>query len=129
MGDVDLKEIMAQQLLEEKINRMRVSVELPQYSEAVMALVKLAQGDTGGSMAAAQVLLSLYNGINWHMDLTDFGRLDYSYFRQALVATQGRHTLHHEPHSVIANGASIFSCLENQWKVLHTRIRYQKYCG
>jgi len=32
------------------------------YAAAIIKLVPLAQGDTGGSRVAAQVLLSAYNG-------------------------------------------------------------------
>ena len=102
-----------------------MAVTLSDYAEAVKHLVKLARGDTSGSRVAAQVLLSLYNGSNWHMDLTDLCNLDYQYLLSALIAIRGRVTVHEEPHNVIENGSAIFNDLEEQWQHLHTNNRYK----
>ncbi len=85
----------------------------------------MATQDTSGSLAAAQVILSIYNGDNWHVDLTHLGYLDYEALQYALVAIRGRLTLHVEPHNVIANGKAIFRQLEEQWQPLHTMNRYK----
>jgi hypothetical protein len=71
------------------------------------------------------LLLSLYNGSNWHMDLTDLCNLDYQYLLSALIAIRGRVTVHEEPHNVIENGSAIFNDLEEQWQHLHTNNRYK----
>ncbi len=47
---------------EEAFLRSQLTATESDYREAVKALVTLAQGDTGGSRAAAQVLLCRYNG-------------------------------------------------------------------
>ena len=47
---------------EEAFVRQALTVTEADYRDAVNALLKLAEGDTGGSRAAAGVLLGLYNG-------------------------------------------------------------------
>ena len=59
------------------------------------ALVRLAQGDTRGSRTAAQVLLSLYDGSDWHRNLTDLGVPDWDYLQHALIVIRGRMVLGH----------------------------------
>lgn len=118
---------ITQRLQEEEFLRSQVAVTSKDYAEAVAHLVKLAQGDTSGSRAAAQVLLSLYNGYNWHVDLTDLGVLDYQYLQSALIAIRGRLTVHEEPHNMIENGREIFSELERDWQHLHVTKRYENH--
>ena len=103
-----------------------LAVTLEEYQSAVKHLVGLARSDTGGSAPAAQVVLSLYNGHNWHVDLTDLGSLDYEYLTSALIAIRGRLLLQTEPHDVIPDGPDIFAALQEQWAHLHTSRRYSK---
>lgn len=122
----DVPDWVIEQMQEEEFLRSQLVVTHADYSNAVERLVGLAQQDTSGSLAAAQVLLSLYNGNNWHMNLTDLCLLDYQYLLSALVAIRGRTTLSEEPHNMINDGASIFSALEEQWQHLHTNRRYKQ---
>ena len=46
-------------------------VTYQQYQDAVIQLCELAQRDTSGSRAAAQVILSAYNGYRWQVDITE----------------------------------------------------------
>ena len=105
--------------------RQQLNVTRDDYSKAVDSLVLLAQGDTSVSRAAAQVLLSTYNGSNWHMDLTDLCVLDLNYLYKALIVIRGRVLLGREPHNVIENGSELFRDLEDQWQHFHTRNRYK----
>ena len=57
---------------EEDFLKSQLTVTALDYEQAVEYLVSNAMDDTSGSRAATQVLLSLNNGYNWHMDLTDF---------------------------------------------------------
>lgn len=123
-------EVFFAALQEEQFLRSQLSVTEVDYEEAVLILVDIAQTDTGGAMVAAQVLLSLYNGSNWHVDLTDLAGLDYKILSAALIAIRGRIFVAEEPHNVIANGKQIFSNLEKQWQHLHVKNRYRsKYLG
>lgn len=124
----DLPDWAQQHFEEEAFLRSQLTVTESDYREAVSALVKLAQGDTSGSRAAAQVLLSLYNGSAWHMDLSDLGVLDLRYLQYALIAIRGRVVLMREPHRVIDNGDRIFDQLCELWQHLNTWERYsEKY--
>ena len=109
---------------EEAFLRSQLTVTESDYREAVSALVKLAQSDTSGSRAAAQVLLSLYNGSAWHMDLTDLGVLDLRNLQYALITIRGRVVLMKEPHRMIDNGDRIFGQLCKLWHHLNTSERY-----
>lgn len=96
------------------------------YIEAVERLLDLAEGDTGGSLAAAQVLLGLYNANNWHADLVDIAcRLDEKNRFAALVLITGRGKLMREPHTVIENGQERFYALAEQWQHLRIDNRYK----
>ena len=57
-----------------------------EYIDAIIKLVPLAQGDTGGSRVAAQVLLSAYNGNDFQLDIVDLCRLDSGHYQAALAA-------------------------------------------
>ena len=126
----DLPDRVLQHLEEEAFLRSQLAVTESDYREAVEALVKLARGDTSGSRAAAQVLLSLYNGTAWHMDLTDLGVLDLTNLQYALIAIRGRVVMMKEPHGMIENGTQIFEELCARWKHMNTWERYaDKYKG
>ena len=60
------------------------------YTQAVCKLIELAQGDTGGSRGAAQVLLSAYNGEAWQLNVVDLCVLDKNNYKAALDVIRGR---------------------------------------
>ncbi|MEM8561500.1 MAG: hypothetical protein AAGF57_04660 [Pseudomonadota bacterium] len=109
---------------EQAFLRKELGVTEADYRDAVESLLQLAVGDTGGSRAAAQLLLSLYNGNRFHMDMTDLCVLDLQYFQQALIAIRGRVVLNHGPHSMITNGSERFEALADQWAHYSTKQRY-----
>lgn len=117
---------IAELLREQEFRRQRLTVTLEDYKNAVESLLPIALQDTSGSRAAAQVLLSTYNGHNYHMDLTDFGVLDIEHIESALIVIRGRTFLSVEPHSIIENGSERFAKLENQWPQLHNSCRYSR---
>ncbi|WP_338455088.1 hypothetical protein [uncultured Alteromonas sp.] len=104
--------------------RQKLTVTKHDYSEAVSSLLTIAFGDTSGSRAAAQVLLSTYNGNSYHMDLTDLCVLDLKYVEQALIVMRGRVMLSIEPQQMIDDGQAKFSCLEDHWKHLYVKNRH-----
>jgi hypothetical protein len=121
----EIREIIEAQEKEQAFLRSQVAVTLDDYSKAVVHLVGLARCDTSGGRIAAQVLLSIYNGDSWHVNLVELGLLDYDYIYSALVAIRGRLTVHEEPHNIIKDGSAIFADLEVQWQHLHTNKRYE----
>jgi hypothetical protein len=100
-------------------------ITLEDYAKSVARLVDLAFKGCGGSRAAAQVVLSLYNGDNYHVDLTDLCVLDINYFRDCITAMRGRYEFNREPHEMIADGSRVFEQLENEWRHYHINNRHK----
>ncbi|ORJ61341.1 DUF7673 family protein [Geothermobacter hydrogeniphilus] len=100
---------------------MKISVE--EYAGAVEKLVPIALQDTSGSRAAAQVLLSAYNGSEWQLDVTDLCVLDHEHYHAALAVIRGRVELLIEPHKLIHDGDSIFHRIWDLWEYLHVGNR------
>ena len=93
------------------------------YAAAIVKLVSLAQGDTGGSRVAAQVLLSAYNGADFQLDIVALGNLDHGYYQAALAVIRGRVELREEPQNFVKNGDEVFRDLWQQWQRLHVTNR------
>lgn len=109
----------------EKQNGM---VSLQEYAAAVAVLVEVAQQVTSGGRAAAQVLLSAYNGSEWQLDITDLNNLGRFHFEAAMTVIRGRHDTWAEPHTLIPNGPMIFDELWKQWSGLHVAERGEVDC-
>ena len=99
-----------------------------EYAKSVVVLLKLALGDTSGSRAAAQVLLSGYNGGNWQLNITDLCHLDRDHLHHALIVMECRATLWAEPNDLVKNGNELFMKLQEQWKKLHVKNRWKPVC-
>lgn len=111
-------------LAEEDFLLSQLTVTEHDYKEAVLRLLHVARHDTSNASPAAQVLLSLYNGYEYHCDLAALGIMDYVNLQAALIAIRGRITLSKEPHTVVENGARIFEVLVDEWSHLHVSKRY-----
>lgn len=123
----DIPESVLNSLQENEFLRSQLAVTLADYRAAVERLVSFAYGDTGAASAAAQVLLSLYNGRNYQLDISELGNLDYKNTNAALIAIRGWLFTHEYPHKVIENGQEIFDELEQEWKNMHVINRYRKH--
>ena len=128
-ADENAKRERVRELLEEKaFLHSQLTVTESDYRDSVLALVRLAQDDTSGSRAAAQVLLSLYNGNEWHMDLTDLGVLDLRNLQHALIVIRERIVLARSVEAVLENGDQIFKQLCDRWASYGNDRRYaQRY--
>jgi hypothetical protein len=93
------------------------------YAAAIAKLVPLAQGDTGGSRVAAQVLLSAFNGEEWQLNIVELSLLDQGYYEAALDVIRGRVELGIEPHTLVEGGGRIFEELWLQWERYHVGNR------
>lgn len=103
-------------------------ITLEAYTSAVAKLMPLARSDTGGSLAAAQVLLSAYNGNEWQLDITDLCSLDEDHYAAALAVIRGRTEIRTEPHLLIENGDALFRRLWEQWSRYHINNRWKREC-
>jgi hypothetical protein len=103
---------------------------IAEYKKSVEALLKVARMGTGGSGVAAQVLLSAFNGYDFHLDVVDLGRLDSVYIRHALRVIWGRNIdPWMEPQHVIENGDAVFGALWDNYRRLHVQNRWKSECG
>lgn len=98
------------------------------YAAGVAKLVQLAMGDCGGSRAAAQVVLSAYNGDEWQLDVTDLCILDQEHLNAAMAVIQGRAEIRTEPHLLIEHGDRLFHQLWKQWSRYHIDNRWKRQC-
>jgi len=95
-----------------------------EYKSAITRLVSLSNMRCGASRVAAQILLGLYDGDQWHVDLIGLVLLDRNNYQAALTAIQGRIELGIEPHEVIDDGRAIFNRLQIDWYQLNVKNRY-----
>lgn len=94
-------------------------VTISDYRESVESLLHAAEmAGTSGARAASILLRSLYNGTQWHMNLTDLCLLGDEYYTAALITIRGRKELMCEPHKVIDNGDEVFSKPWDRWEDL-----------
>ncbi|MCC5811347.1 MAG: hypothetical protein JJU06_13335 [Ectothiorhodospiraceae bacterium] len=101
-------------------------IHLLDYAEAVRRLYLTARHTTSGGRAAAQVLLSAYNGYEFHLDVVDLCLMDEQNLADALTVMQGRAMLGREPHNLLKNGGKLFEALAEQWSGLHVSQRYKE---
>jgi len=101
---------------------------MDEYQAGVAALVKLAQAGTGGGRAAAQVILSAYNGQAFQLDITDLCVLDAKNYQAALSVIRGRVELGTEPHNLIVDGDTIFGEIWDMWKRYSLENRHKDLC-
>lgn len=99
------------------------------YAEAIRKLATIAQGDTGGSRVAAQVLLSAYNGQAFQVNIVDLCIFDKEHYHAALSVIRGRNELGTEPHTLLDNGDQIFKELWQQWQRYHVENRAKPTCN
>lgn len=123
-----MRQRLIERLQEEEFLRQQLTVTEHDYGQAVERLLSVALSDTSGGRAAAQVLLSTYNGHNYHMDLTELCVLDpLDLVNAALIVLRGRTLLGEEPQNVIKDGSARFLALEHAWPGLHIKNRYEPY--
>ena len=100
-----------------------------EYSAAILKLAALAQGDTGGSRVAAQVLLSAYNGNDFQLNIVDLCNLDRGYYQAALAVIRGRVELGTEPQNLLEDGDRFFCELWKRWERYHVANRGLPDCS
>jgi hypothetical protein len=127
MTDKNIPEWVIEQRREQEFLRSQLIVTMPDYQNSVERLVRIANSDSGGASAAAQVLLACYNGRNWQLDVMAIGSLDYKHTQDVFIVMRGWLLLHEYPHNVIENGDAIFSNLEERWQSLHVNKRYSDF--
>lgn len=110
-------ELLEQYFLEHDAQLQKLKVTTEEYQQAVLALYQLAMTDCGGARCAATVLLSLYDGDSWQVDLADVCcTLDADYFQHVITTMKGRGMLMKEPHQLLEQGEARFKQLADEWR-------------
>ena len=122
----ELPESFIEAMQEQEFKHKQMSVTEADYKAAVERLVQVAHTDTSNAYPVAQVLLSLYNGHDYHVDLCDLCTLDYDNLDAVFIAIRGRIFVSTEPHEVIDDGDAVFRRLAEDWQHLHVAKRYAK---
>lgn len=104
-------------------SHLNPSITEQQYLNAVSNLLSLAQCDCGGSGVCAQVLLSVYNGEEYQLNLVDLGRLDLQLYNDAITVIRARTELRIEPQELMHSLDLIFKELWQQWQCYHVKNR------
>ncbi|EOX8450575.1 hypothetical protein AIT88_002371 [Salmonella enterica subsp. houtenae] len=113
-------------LAKQETQRQKLYVTQEEYSIAANALVGIALTETSGGRAAAQVLLSAWNGYVWQLDIPDLCYLDYDLMEQALIVIRGRVMLMKEPQEVIPEGNTVMKKIAAQWHNLNVERHGEK---
>lgn len=97
--------------------------------EALLRLVKIAQGNTGQCRHVAAFLVSLYNGIRFKFDLTDLRCVDRAIFKDCMAVLEMDAQPLQEVHLYFKDGNALFEGLASDWRIpdrmkLREVIRY-----
>lgn len=94
------------------------------YRWAVDRMLSMGESVTSGGRAAAQVLLSTYNGHHYHMDATDLCLLGGDDLEAAITVLAQRSLTSKEPHTLDSTFPERFDKIEDLWHFLHVKERY-----
>lgn len=101
---------------------------LNEYREGVKTLLKVAfEEDGSNAHAAAQVLLSTWNGSDFHLRITDLCLMNETNFAAAMAVIKGRQITFKEPHQLIKDGQDWFTKLRKKYEHLYVGARYKDY--
>lgn len=98
--------------LTDKIKADRIAGE-----EALRRLLPIAQRDSGQSQRVARILLGLYNGHRFPLDLTNLRGLDYEILHDCLTVLRMDANAYMEVHLYFPNGGAIFEKLASDWRL------------
>lgn len=110
-------------MIKEQQLQKKSNITLETYRQAITDLASIALTEASGGRAAAQVLLSAWNGYIWQLDITDLCYLNYDLLEQALIVIYGRVVLMTEPHEVIADGNAMMRNIAAKWSYLDVHRR------
>jgi hypothetical protein len=98
------------QALQGRIRQDRESGEA-----ALRRLLPIAQGCTGQSERVARILLGLYNGHRFPLDLTNLRGLDYPILEDVLAVLRMDANARQEVHCYFERGGRVFEKLAEDW--------------
>lgn len=83
--------------------------------EALHRLLPVARRDTGQSRIVARLLLGLYNGKAYPVDLTELRGLDAGLFDDVIAVLRLDNRPEQEVHTYLPNGDAIWDELRERW--------------
>ncbi len=84
-------------------------------ADALRRLLPIAQGSTGQSERVARILLSLYNGHRFPLNLTTLRGFDYAILEDVLAVLRMDANAYQEVHRYFEDGSRIFEQLAKDW--------------
>jgi hypothetical protein len=105
-----------------------MKVTINEYADAIVTLLPVAMRDTGQSGRCAQVLLSAYNGLEFHLSIPELSCLDKKLYEACINVIRGRAELRIEPHTLLKDGDRIFESLYDRWEGLQVKNRGKVDC-
>jgi hypothetical protein len=82
---------------------------------ALRRLLPIAQGNCGQSVKVARILLGLYNGHRFPLDLTNLRSLDYPIMEDVMAVLRMDANAYQEVHRYFDHGGLIFEKLADDW--------------
>lgn len=101
---------------------------------ALKRLVAITKNDSGQCRHVAAFLLSLYNGMRFKFDLTDFRAVDHSIFNDCLAVLKLDAGKEQAIHLYVSGGEDTFEAIASDWCVpdrykLREVIRHATFTG
>lgn len=94
--------------------------------EALVRLMRIAQGDSGQCKRVAGFLLGLYNGNRFKYDMTDLRGLDLEIFEDCIAVLRMDFICTREVHCYFENGGQLFERLAKDWGIRDYTKPYRK---
>lgn len=85
--------------------------------EALKRLLEIGLGHSGQCKIVANFLLSLYNGMRFKFDLTDFRSLDVAIFNDCIAVLKMDKTPVQEVHCYFKDGGRIWEQMAKDWGI------------
>lgn len=108
--------------------KSKISIE--EYARNVKTLVDFVfrHPTTDSARVCASVLLSCYNGADFHVNLSSLSILDYDLYPAALAVIRGRVECCKEPHVMVDGGSDVFISLWKRYQHLTVTNRAKQQC-
>lgn len=111
----DMATMMADYQRQVRDVQARIKADRIAGEAALRRLLPIAQRDTGQSERVARVLLGLYNGRRFPLDLTNLRSLDYEIVDDVLAVLRMDSCALQEVHCYFEHGGLVFEKLADDW--------------
>ncbi len=111
----DMATMMADYQRQVRDMRSRIQADRVAGEAALRRLLPIAQRDTGQSKRVARILLGLYNGHRFPLDLTNLRSLDYEIVDDVLAVFRMDSCALQEVHLYFEHGGLVFEKLADDW--------------